>query len=127
MHSPSPSFVLDALPISFFLKLDHSNYVWPGVQDIKLLIVQFSPVSRRKNLLPTSSGYKTAIIMATIIPVTNQDFLCYNFVLCAAETIKNSAMKMAQAVTLLTYIREVSGSNTGRDIHFPENFVSPCR
>jgi hypothetical protein len=40
-HSSSP-FVLHALP-SHPLWLDHSNYVWRGVQVMKLLIMQFSP------------------------------------------------------------------------------------
>jgi hypothetical protein len=35
-------FVLHALPISASLT-DHSNYVWAGVQVMKLLIMQFSP------------------------------------------------------------------------------------
>jgi hypothetical protein len=37
--------VLHALPISSPW-LDHSNYIWRGVQVMKLLIMQFSPTSR---------------------------------------------------------------------------------
>jgi hypothetical protein len=37
--------VLYALP-SHPPWLDHSNYVWWGLQDMKLFIMQFSPISR---------------------------------------------------------------------------------
>jgi hypothetical protein len=45
MHSSSPPFFLHALPISSSW-LDHCNYVWRGVQLMKLLIMQFPPISR---------------------------------------------------------------------------------
>jgi hypothetical protein len=44
MHSPSPPFVLHALPISSLL--NHSNYIWTTVLVTKLLIMQFSQTSR---------------------------------------------------------------------------------
>jgi hypothetical protein len=46
MHSLSPPFVLHSLRISSSFWLDHSNYGLWGVQVMKLLVMQFLPISR---------------------------------------------------------------------------------
>jgi hypothetical protein len=49
MHSFSPHSCYKPCS-SFPTSFDHSNYVWRGVQIMKLLIMQFSPISRHFSL-----------------------------------------------------------------------------
>jgi hypothetical protein len=41
--------------------LDHSNYVWRGVQVMKLLIMQFSPISRRFMSHVSTCAYESVL------------------------------------------------------------------
>jgi hypothetical protein len=41
--------------------LDHSNYVWRGVQVMKLLVMQFCPISRHFTSLQSSTLFSNTL------------------------------------------------------------------
>jgi hypothetical protein len=89
---PSDLFLLDFSPISYMqsfstpcympcpshsLWLDHSNYTWPRVQVMKLLITQFSPASRHFSLLSRTLFSNTSVYVSHPFKITRKIIVLY--------------------------------------------------